>query len=203
LNQRFRFIGVNNDIHDVYCKASEVIAGTDIQVLLFSNCLPSTVHPVKILGSEALRKLGFPTGMSQDCLLRRIPLIGSTQGSMGGPPDGPFSKVMPIKEWWDQVNGYYLYVRTPRWANWNTAYGGGDGGHPLYAIINNQLVAVGTPYGGASTPPPGNFYGHFWGNRLTEITNAMHNLSSAHGMPDYHHLPVIDLSAFPDYLPPP
>lgn len=113
----------------------------DLAVLTLSNDLPSDVEIMRILPYETVNKMTFDIMSGNvtpnSCLSRYLPCIGINQQKGAYVEDLWF---------WDDPNNNVNWMRGSAWfPSWINGYepGGGDSGHPVMAVINNELVLVG------------------------------------------------------------
>ena len=111
----------------------------DVAVLTLDRDLPSDVETMKVLPEGALNKMTFDIGSANtadSCLSKYLPCIGLDQWK------GAYAEDL---FWWDP-SGRAIRMRGSAWfPSWMNGYEpwGGDSGHPILAVINNELVLVG------------------------------------------------------------
>jgi hypothetical protein len=120
------------------------VGNVDLAILTLNTDLPADVEPVKILPKETYNKLTLDitnTVNSRDgCLWKYLPAIATDQlkGAYAG----------DIYLWY--VSGLEVFVVGSAWfPSWANGYEpwGGDSGHPIFVVINGELVLAGCWYG--------------------------------------------------------
>jgi hypothetical protein len=110
----------------------------DVAVLTLDTDIPSDVEPIKILPDSVLNKMTFDisTAKRDNCPAKYLPCVGVDQLK------GAYAEDLFF---WDP-SGYLNAVQGSTWfPSWMNGYEpwGGDSGHPVMTVINNELVLVG------------------------------------------------------------
>ncbi len=212
-NEVVLFLGTNNVRQIVTCKGVIQVmdpadnTNTDVGIMVFDQDVISTVDRVKLLPTSWTNKAPFLllSDPSIECPATWLPCIVMSQYDYVSPVD-----VTHVLNPSDQpgyreldyrvaatTSGYCInwsaWVPTNGWT-WLGAIHGGDCGHPIWALINGELVAAGTWYTGPCGSP-----GPCWGFHIEDINTAITNLANAFNPPlTPCAVTPADLSGFPD-----
>ncbi len=173
---------------------------TDVGVLVFDQNVTNTVDRVKLLPASWTNKAPFLllSDPNTNCPAASLPCIVMSQYDYISPVD--ITNVVNPSDWPGYHELAYRTALADYWTNWSVWLPGdkwlgyihaGDCGHPIWAVINGELVAAGTWY---------NPTGPCWGFHTEDINTAITNLANAFNPP----LPTCavtnaDLSGFPDF----
>jgi hypothetical protein len=207
-NASVLFLGSDNTRQIVTCKGVIEVtnasnsATTDVGILVFDQDVIASVDRVKLLPSSWTNKAPFLllSDPSIQCPATCLPCIVMSQYDYISPVDithvlnpsnWPGYEELDYRETLNTTGGYWtnwsVWLPESKWLGYIHV---GDCGHPIWALINGELVAAGTWY--APTGP-------CWGFHTEDINTAIRNLANAFVPP----LPTcavtnVDLSGFPD-----
>lgn len=193
VGKQFTFVGRNNTSYTSTCAGEQVVPGTDIAILAFANPPPVTqVDRVKLLPGSAMAKMPQMTILGADassCAANRTPAISVNQTSIRS------SRVMDL--YYLRADAPWVYYKTEfdgmqpslSFPDWDATLIGGDCGHPIWFLINGELVYAATFYYGGAGP---------WAGGIpTTVNTEMQTLANRVSLP-YEPVTLADLSAFPD-----
>jgi len=195
-NFLYRFIDSNNHHQVVQCVSHVSITNNgqwvDIGILRFDQAV-TNVAMVRLL-PDVSQKLPFTRlnndpgfGPPLECKLQSVPCILTKPASA--------FKVAFVKDWFALANNYYglaMFEKSLWISGWDRDIVGGDSGHPMFMIVNNELAFIG---------PVANGYpqGRFGGVMTNNINTAIYVADvAAYGQGSGKTVATVDVSSFPN-----
>jgi hypothetical protein len=172
------FLDNNNTTISKSIVGTSNITGTDVLVARFSSSLSSSIKPARILPSASYQ--GHLVNLStQAQLITQVPCVWFDQ----------YRKVRIACINTMQFPTSFIYFSPPSGSSpfypWYVTPIGGDSGAPLFFIINNELIAIGTLFTPANLPGISSFT-----SKINSTIIALGSTSS---------LVTMSLAAFPTY----
>lgn len=159
----FRFVTNSNTVVTRTKIAQNYVGSADVCIIELDSALPGTITPVKVL----------PTDYTNKITIGNVPLICGNQDSE-----------LIIRDWYrGTFNIFHKASTITNRLPYTEPVIAGDSGAPVYTIINNELVAVGTHWATDSASNP------------HSVVAAINTAISGSG----YSLTTADLSSFPSY----